>query len=84
MTPGDELAIENHLDLAVRHLETARQLMDTPNGSAAVCDRRRGRLRVASVDAGVVLDHLIRLIAGDDLESELARLLAELDEHADE
>ena len=80
MSTADQAAAEGHLEIAVRHLETARQLLVAVGGSPGLSSRQRGALHACATDAEVELDHLGRLIAGETLEGELARLIAELAE----
>jgi hypothetical protein len=83
MGSSDQIAAEGHLEHAVRHLETARQLFASAAGSPELSCRQRGALRASAVDADVELDRLTRLAAGETLEGELARLVAELDDQAE-
>ena len=80
MSTADQAAAEGHLEIAVRHLETARQLLVSAEGSPDLSCRQRGALHACAADAEVELDHLGRLISGETLEGELARLIAELAE----
>ena len=83
MSTTDQAAAEGHLEIAVRHLETARHLLVAAEGSPGLSSRQRGALGACAADAEVELDHLARLIAGETLEGELARLIAELAEQSE-
>lgn len=62
----------------MQHLETATALISQLHGDEELSVLDRNQLNEAAAETGVLVDHLVRIIAGDSLETELARLLAQI------
>ena len=71
---ADLAAAEGHLDIALRHLETAHALVGQDQQLADLAGVERFAINGITAEAGVVIERIARIVAGEDLEQELARL----------
>jgi hypothetical protein len=76
---ADLPAVHAHLDLAVRHLEDARELIASLTEHADLTALKRSSLNDDAAEAGLLIDQLTRTIAGSSLDEELARFLHAMD-----
>lgn len=72
MSSIDLAVAEGHLDMALRHLETVSAILK-PSVVDTLDTRGRADLNGLAAEAGVLIDRIVRTIAGDDFERELAR-----------
>lgn len=74
MSVADLVTAGGHLDVALRHLETAHALVSQGDIFEELDAHERFQLNGTAAEAGVLIDRITRTIGGRNLANELAAL----------
>lgn len=79
MNASDYFVAENHLDMALRHLESASALAAGLAPEADFASSGHEELQELTAEAGVLVERISRTVAGIDLDDDLRRLFDQID-----